>query len=99
MVAAAAARSWSPRSAIEPSCSISTAMPALGAQVGEKPRLVLEAALADDVEFRVVADGALDESGDRGALQLGQMLAGEEADEVRGGIDGSAVDAIHAPQP
>ena len=60
---------------------------------------MLEAALADDVELRVVADRPLDEAGDGGAFQLGQMLAGEEGDEVGGGIDGSTVDAIHALQP
>ena len=72
---------------------------ALGAEVREVPRFVLEAALADDVELRVVADRPLHEPGDGRALKLGQMLAGEEGDEVRGGVDGSAVDAIHAPQP
>jgi hypothetical protein len=73
--------------------------PALGTQVGEVARLVLEATLADDVELRILADGSLDESGDGGAFQLGQMLAGEEGYEVRGGVDGSTVDAIHALQP
>ena len=72
---------------------------ARGAQVGEVPRLVLEAALADDVELRIVADRPLHESGDGGAFELGQMLAGEEGDKVCGGVDGPAVDAIHATQP
>ena len=99
MVAAAAARSWSPRSAMEPSCSISTATRPSRAQVGQEARFVLEAALADDVELRIVADRTIDETGRGGAFELGQMLAGEEGDKVSGGIDGSAVDAIHALQP
>jgi hypothetical protein len=31
------------------------------------------------------------------ALQLGQVLAGEVGDEVRGGVDGPAVDRLHRP--
>ena len=72
---------------------------ALGAQVREVPGFVLETALADDIELRVVADRPLHEPGDGRALELGQMLAGEEGDKVRGGVDGSAVDAIHSTQP
>ncbi len=71
----------------------------LGAQVGEEAGFVLEAALADDVELRIVADRTIDEPGDGGAFQLGQMLAGEEGDKVGSGIDGSTVDTIHALQP
>ena len=60
---------------------------------------MLEAAPADDVELGVVAHRALDQPGQRRALELGQVLAGEVADEVRGRVDGLAVDAIHAPEP
>ena len=68
-------------------------------EVREEPRLVLEPAPADDVQLRVLAHRPLDEAGDRGPLELGQVLAGEVGDEVGGGIDGTPVDAIHAVQP
>ena len=60
---------------------------------------MLEAAPADDVELGVVAHRPLDEPGEGRPLELGQVLAGEVGDEVRGGVDGLAVDAIHAPEP
>ena len=53
-------------------------------KVGQEPGLVLEAALADDVELRVVAHRALDEAGLGGSFELGQVLAGEVGDEVGG---------------
>ena len=71
----------------------------VGSQVGQVARLVLEAAPADDVELRIVAHRALDEPGQGGALELGQVLAGEVGDEVGGRVDGLPVDAIHAPEP
>ena len=72
--------------------------PAVGPEVGEEARLVLEAAPADDVELRIVAHRPLDETGQRGALELGQVLAGEVGDEVRGRVDGSPVDrSMHEP--
>ena len=61
-------------------------------EVGQVARLVLEPALADDVELGVVAHRALDQPGQGRALELGQVLAGEVGDEVRGGVDGPAVD-------
>src|SRR4029079_8534566 len=61
---------------------------ASGAQVREGPGFVLEPALAQDIELRVVASGPLYEPGDGRAFKLGQMLAGEEGDKVRGGVDG-----------
>ena len=64
-------------------------------EVGEVALLVLEAALADDVELGVVAHGPLHEPGLGGALERGQVLAGEVGDEVRGGIDRAAIDAVH----
>ena len=69
------------------------------AQIGEEPRLMLEAAATDDVELRVGAHRPTDEAGQRRALELGQMLTGEIGDEVRGRIDRPAVDTIHAPKP
>ena len=69
--------------------------PTVRREVGEVARLVLEAALADDVELRVVAHRPLDEAGQRRALELGQVLAGEVGDEVRGGVDGPPVDRLH----
>ena len=53
---------------------------------------MLESALADDVELRVVAHRALHEPGQGGAFELGQVFAGEIGDEVSGRVDGSAVD-------
>ena len=99
MVAAAAARSCSPRSVADAVLLDLHDLPTLRPQVREEARLVLEAALADDVELRVVAHRSLHESGEGSAIELGQVLAGEECDKVRGGIDGSAVDAIHSSEP
>ena len=62
---------------------------------GEVTRLVLEPASADDVELRVFAHRTLGQPGERRAFQLGQVLAGEECDEVRCGVDGLAVDPVH----
>ena len=66
-----------------------------GLEVGAVARLVVEAAMADDVELGVVAHRPMDEPGERGALELGQVLAGEVADEIGGGVDGPAVDRLH----
>jgi hypothetical protein len=71
----------------------------LGAQVRQEAFLVLDAAPPDDVELRIVADRALDEPGHGRTLELGQVLTGEVGDQVGRGIDGSSVDAIHAPEP
>ena len=56
---------------------------------------MLEAAPADDVELGVVAHGPFDEVGQRGSLQLGEMLAGQVGDQIRGGEDGSPIDQLH----
>ena len=56
---------------------------------------MLEATFADDVQFRVVAHGALDQIREGSPFQLRQMLAGEVRDEVRGGVDGTSVDRLH----
>ena len=66
----------------------------LRAEIGEEARLVLEAALADDVELRVVAHRSLDKTRERGALELGEVFAGEIGDEVRGRVDRVPVDSI-----
>ena len=66
------------------------------AQVLEVALLVLDAALRDEVDRRVVADRLLDEPGERGALEREPVVAGEVADEVGGGIDGTTVDQLHA---
>ena len=39
--------------------------------------------------------GRFDEARQRRALELGQVLAGEVADEIGGGVDGPAVDRLH----
>ena len=41
--------------------------------------------------------GRVDEPGERGPLELGQVLAGEVGDQVRGRIDGATIDRLHAP--
>ena len=99
IVSAAAARSWSPWSAIEPSSRIVVGRTAVGSQVGEEASLVLEAALADDVELGIVAHRPLDQAGQRGAFELRQVLAGEVGDEIGGGVDRTAVDPICTVQP
>ena len=60
---------------------------------------MLEAAPADDVELGIVAHRSLDQPGQGSAFELGQVLAGEVGDEVRGRVDRLPVDAIHAPEP
>ena len=97
IVAVAAARSWSPRSAITLLFDLDGDSPSARRSGGTALRA--GTALADDVELWVVADRPVYEPRDGRAFKLGQMLAGEEGDEVRGGVDGSAVDAIHASQP
>ncbi len=69
--------------------------PAVGLEVGQKSRLVLESAPADDVELRVVAHRPLHEIGQRGAFELGQVLAREVRDQVRGGEHRSSIDQLH----
>ena len=68
---------------------------ALGPQPGQKPPLVLKPAPCDDVQLRVSADRRPNQSGQRGAVQVRQVLAGEKADEVCGRIDRPAVDQLH----
>ena len=62
---------------------------------GQVSRLVLEPASADDIEFRVFPHRTLRQPGERRAFELRQVLAREEGDEVRRGIDGLAVDTVH----
>jgi len=64
--------------------------------------LVGEPTFLEDVELGVLALRALHEPRGGGELEGGQVLAGQEADEVRGREDGLAVDGLHpgtqAPQ-
>ena len=69
--------------------------PAAPAKVRQVSLLVLVPALSDDVELRVVAFGTPGEAGRRRPLQRRQVLAGEVADQVRGGVDRPAVDQLH----
>ena len=71
--------------------------PTFRLEVGKESSLVLEPALADDVELRVVPHRPLDEAGQRGTFQLSQVFAGEVSDEIRGRVDGAAVDRLHDP--
>ncbi len=57
---------------------------------------MLESAAADDIELGIVAHRALDEPRERRPLELGQVLAGEVADQVGGGIDRPAIDRLHS---
>ena len=81
--------------AAEPSRGISTIGPAGRPKVVEVAALVLVAALLDQLDRRVAADRLPDEPGQRGSLQLEAVRAGEEADEVGGGVDGGAVEELH----
>ncbi len=66
-----------------------------GAQLVEEALLVLEPALADDVQLGVDAFRAHRHTRHRGALELREMLARQEANKVRGGVDRLAVDRLH----
>src|SRR5437667_9358600 len=70
---------------------------AIRLEVREETSLVLESSLADDVELRVIPHGPVDELGQRRTLQLRQVLAGEIGDEIRGRVDGAAVNRLHGP--
>ena len=69
--------------------------PSRGAQVVEVALLVRDAPLRDELDRRVVADGLLDEPGQRRALERQAMRAREEPDEVGRGVDRPAVDQLH----
>src|SRR5207249_1749847 len=71
-------------------------LPALGFEVRQEPRLMLEPALPEDVQLRIIAHRALHQPGKGRSLELGQMLAGQVGDEVGGGVDGPTVDRLHA---
>ena len=49
----------------------------------------------DQLDRGVAADRLRDQAGQRRPLQLEPVAAGEEADEIRGGVDGRAVDELH----
>src|SRR4029079_13146777 len=68
---------------------------ALGPELLQISLLMLFAALANHVELRIVAVRALDQAGEGGTVKLGEMLAGEESDEVRRAVDRLAVDQLH----
>ena len=68
---------------------------ALRAQPVEEAPLVLEPAPRDDVDLRVVANRPLHEAGQRRPLEVGEVLAGEEPDQVGGAADHLPVDQLH----
>jgi len=73
---------------------------ARGLQVGQIALLVGHSALLQDVQLRVLAHRPLHQARRGRELERGQMLAGEEADEIRGREDGLAADDLHeAPNP
>src|SRR5205085_10533463 len=69
--------------------------PAGGLEGGEEAGLVAQPALLDHVQLGIAADRPLDQAGGGGDLEAGQVLAGEEADEVRGREDRTAVEDLH----
>ena len=73
--------------------------PAAALELRQVARLVLQAALGDQVDLRIEALRPLDQAGQGRQLQPDEMLAGQEADEVRGGEDGAAVDELHRRPP
>ena len=56
---------------------------------------MLLAAFRDEVELRVLALGPLDEAAEGGTLEVREMGAGEETDQIGGGEDGPAVKELH----
>ena len=71
--------------------------PTLDSKVRQEPPLVLEAALPDDVQLRVVAHRPLDEPRQRRAFELCQVLTGQIGNEIGGRVHGAAVDELHEP--
>ncbi len=57
--------------------------------------LVLLAALRDQVYLRIETLRLRDQAGKRSQLQPDEMLAGQEADQIRGGEDGLTIDELH----
>ena len=70
--------------------------PAGGAQLLHVAMLVREAALADQLQLRIVALRLVHKAGQRRATQLCEVPAPEEPHQVRGGVDGPAIDQLHA---
>ena len=57
---------------------------------------MLLAALRDGVELRIVVPRrTLRQATERGALEVREVRAGQEADEVRGGVDRTAIQELH----
>ena len=73
--------------------------PAIRLEAGEVARLVLVAAPGDEVDLRVVAIRPRHEAGQGGQLEAHEVLAGQEAHEIRGREDGLAVDELHREPP
>ena len=63
-----------------------------GRELGEPAERVGQAHLA---KLGIVAHRPLDEIGQGGPFELGQMLAREKGDEIGGGVDGTPVDRLH----
>ena len=57
--------------------------------------LVLEASPRNQIDLRIEPDRPLHQPGHRRQLQADEMLAGQEADEIRRGKDGVATDELH----
>src|SRR5690606_25360383 len=57
--------------------------------------LVRITSAGDQIELRILADRSVDEAGERRPLQVREMLAGEEGDEVGGRGDELAVQELH----
>ena len=68
---------------------------ARGLEAGQMALLVLEPAILHHLQLRVFSYRPLDEPRRGRELERGEMLAGEEADEVGGREDGLSVDQLH----
>ena len=73
--------------------------PAGRLELGDVQALVLVAALLEELELRVVAERLLDLAARTRQLERDEVVALEEADEVRGADDQRAVDQLHRSQP
>ncbi len=69
--------------------------PPLRLQSREVAPLVLLSALRDQIQLRVQPIRLRHEPGQRGQFQPDEMLAGQEADQIRGREDGPAIDELH----
>ena len=71
--------------------------PSSGPELVDVVALVIEAATADQVELGIIAERFLDRAGGAQQLERDEVVALEEADEIRGADDQRPVDQLHGP--